>query len=60
MNEIIKNWAIELKIALFMAVLIALSFLGGLINPIRVYHFNFFNSNICYRNNNICYSTFLR
>lgn len=34
MNEIIKNWAIELKIALFMAVLIALSFLGGLINPI--------------------------
>ena len=34
MNEIIKNWAIELKIALFMAALIALSFLGGLINPI--------------------------
>lgn len=26
MNEIIKNWAIELKIALFMAALIALSF----------------------------------
>lgn len=34
MNEIIKNWVIELRIALYMAVLIALSFFGGLINPI--------------------------
>lgn len=34
MNEIIKNWAVELRIALFLAALIALSFLGGLINPI--------------------------
>lgn len=34
MNEIIKNWAIELRIALFMAALIALSFMGGLINPV--------------------------